>query len=130
MLNTITAALETKLKNFAVTNGYDVAYLGVSYTPTDQPYLRCFMLPSQTTTRGLPTSSLNDYRGIFQVDVLQPKGQGIVTARAIVDEVLAEFSKGSKQGDVFVEMSWAGTAFEDRESWAAIPVSIRYRAFL
>ena len=126
----IIAALETKLVNFAVANSYDVSVPDIKYTPGTDPYLESFILPAETGQGGLSATSYQEYQGIYQVNVVTPKGNGTADERVIVDALLTEFSKASTAGSVQIQKSWASGSFEREGSWRVVPVSIRYRAYL
>jgi hypothetical protein len=124
--NTILSALETKLNAFATTEGYTVAWPDVSSAPSGA-YLEGFLLPAETGFGGLAAGSFEDHQGIYQINVVTPKGGGTADERAMVDNVLTEFSKASKAGDVLIEKSWPSGAFEREDAYRVIPVSVRYR---
>ncbi len=127
MYSSIISALETKLVNFASTKGYDVAIPDMGYTPTTNAYIESFILPAENGFGGLASGSYQDYQGIYQVNVVTPKGGGTADERVMVQAVLNEFSKASKAGIVLIEKSWASGSFERESSWRVVPVSIRYR---
>ena len=124
----IIGAIETKLAAFATANTYPMAWPGVGFTPTDEPYLMGSFIPAETNDVGLAAGSANSYSGIYQVDVRIPKGTGTAVSRTMVDNLLTEFSRGSIYSGVITEKSWASGSFDVDESWYSVPVSIRYRS--
>lgn len=123
----ILTALETKLKAFADLNGYPVAWPDVDFTPSDQPYLEPFLILSEVGFGGLAAGSFEDNQGIYQINVVTPKGDGTIDQRVMVDAVLSEFSKASKAGAVLIERSWAGPTLEKTGAWNEVPVSVQIR---
>lgn len=127
----ILAALDTKLNTFAGANSYPVAWVGVAYTPDENPYLAPSFIPAQTGFGGLSAGSYQDYAGIYQIDVRTPKGRGMSDSRAITQAVLDEFSKASTTVfngvNVLIEQSWASSLFDIDGAWFSVPVSVRYR---
>lgn len=123
----ILTALETKLKAFADLNGYPVAWPDVEFTPNGQPYLEPFLILSEAGIGGLKAGSFQDNQGIYQVNVVTPKGGGTADQRAIVDAILSEFYKGSPAGGVIIEKAWAGSTLTRNDAWVFVPVSVQIR---
>ena len=128
MYNTILSALETKLSNFATAQGYEVAWPDIQFSPNGS-YLESFILPAETGQGGLSVGSYQEFEGIYQINVVTRKGNGTADSRAMVDAVLAEFSKGSMAGTLQIQKSWASGSFDRDESYFVVPVSVRYKVY-
>lgn len=126
MYNDILSALETKLQTFANSEGYDVSWPDVKFTPTGS-YLEPFILPAETATGGLTSGSYQDYAGIYQINVVTKKGAGTSDVRAMVENVLTEFNKAEAAGIVLIEKSWPSGSFDRDEAYFVVPISVRYR---
>lgn len=126
MYSEIISSLETKLNAFAIANNYDVSWPGVSFEPAGA-YLEAFLLPAETGTGGLKAGSFEDYRGIYQINVVTPMGGGTADMRAMIDSVLSEFAKATKAGDVLIEKSWVSGNIDRNQSFVVSPISVQYR---
>ena len=131
--NNLTGALETILRNFADTYNYPVAWPNISFDPAeDQIYLEAFLIPAPTVSVGVGYEDSQDYKGVYQVNVVYPKARQS-DYHITVDDVLRAFRRGTDHCvgglDVSIEQSWASVTVNKNDAWSFIPVSIRYRAF-
>lgn len=125
---TIRAALEAALASLAP--AIDTAWQNVPYTPvTGRPYQEAYLLPAEPDNRSMGDGSRQE-RGVFQVSLMYPPGQGTATAGARAEMIKALFHRGAsftKDGiTVQVERTPEiadGRADDDR--WM-VPVKIRY----
>ena len=91
----ISAALDSKLAEFAAANSVQVAYENNEYTPTvGTLYLRPTLLPADTLPIGIGFASALDHLGIYQVDVIAPIDNGKGVALAMADLVATAYPRG------------------------------------
>lgn len=125
----IRAALATQLN----TLGISTAWENSNFKPTaGQVYLAEALLPSETLSVGVSSTSSDNFGGIYQVLVYSPAGGGKGAAVAAAEQVVAAFPKGASltYSGVTVRILRASQnpALMDGERYV-IPVSINYRAF-
>lgn len=124
----IRAALATRLN----TLGLAVAWENSSFKPTaGQVYVAEALLPNETLSIGISSTSSDDFGGIYQVLVYAPAGAGKGAAVSAAEQVVAGFPKGAS-------LTYSGVTVRVlRTSQAAalmegdryvIPVSVTYRA--
>lgn len=133
MIENIQTALDSILKTWADAETIIVAWENIGrQTDIDVPHVASFLLPADTTGVGLADSDVQDYTGIYQVNVYVQKGDGTGSSRPLVDGLLNVFAKGTTvevDGQkTRIETSWRSSAV-DNEAWYVIPVSVRYRSF-
>jgi hypothetical protein len=127
-------ALTDHLDIFASNNSITVAKPGIPFAPSSAtPYLRAYIMPSMTEAMDV-AGLINEYRGVFQVNVFHPEGSGIITpyeTAALLTDHFASGTQVSHQATTFSILSppHIGPAIEE-PGWVMLPVSIRYRAFL
>ena len=125
---TIRAALESALASLAP--AIDTAWQNVSYTPvTGRPYQAAYLLPAEPDNRSLGDGSRQE-RGIFQVSLMYPPGQGTAAAGARAEMIKALFRRGASftKGDVTVQIERTpeiADGREDGDRWI-VPVKIRW----
>ena len=91
----ISAALDTKLSQFATANSVQVAYENSEFTPTvGTLYLRATHLPADSLPIGLSFTSALNHLGIYQVDVIAPVDKGKGAAFAMADLLVTAFPRG------------------------------------
>ncbi|HEX8610138.1 MAG TPA: phage tail terminator-like protein [Telluria sp.] len=124
----IRAALETALAS--IVPPIDTANQNFPYTPvTGQPYQAVYLLPAQPNNWAMGDASRQE-RGIFQISLQYPTGQGPTAAGARAETIRALFHRGAsftKDGiTVQVERTpEIGEGREDNGRWM-LPVRIRY----
>ncbi len=124
-------AIETKLAALATAKGIGVAYGVEPFKPqADQPYLRAFLLPSSTTCRYLGTDAL-EYRGIYQISVVTPKGQPQSVPEGLIAELNALLpldsflDQGAFEGQVVEPLAQGPVIPED--AVYTIPATLTYQ---
>jgi hypothetical protein len=127
MSASIMSALNGHLAQFATTENIPCAWEGVDFTPPAGAYLRAFLLPAQSRTIGVPDSSSDSHRGVFQVDAVYPAGQGWGPARTMAGKVCSHFRRKKLAGVKITDVS-EGPGTQDNGRYK-IPVSINYVAF-
>ena len=125
---TIRAALEAALASLAP--AIDTAWQNVPYTPvTGRPYQAAYLLPAEPDNHSMGDGSRQE-RGIFQVNLMFPPGQGTATAGARAEMIATLFRRGASftRDGITVQIERTpeisnGRAADDR--WM-VPVKIRY----
>ncbi|MGK9282009.1 phage tail terminator-like protein [Sinorhizobium meliloti] len=99
--------------------------------PLPPKYLRLAFLPNQTRQITMGNDP-QQKRGLFQVSVVWPVGQGIIGALDVADQVINHFKNQSLfASDVKITISsepWAAGPLQEGER-VHIPVTIPYIAF-
>lgn len=124
------AALDTQLSAYQNTN---VAWENTTFEPEEGVgYLRSFLLPAEPAAATIGVSGLDRVAGIYQVDVCEPKDGGNGALLRKVDEVIAQFARGSSVTSNGVTLtilrSWPGPAIA-RDSFYVVPVSVSWYTY-
>jgi hypothetical protein len=130
----IRSLLEARLNTWAKARNpvIRVAFQDVPFTPNaGETYLQCFVLPATTDSQMLEGGD-RLYRGVWQVTIVKPKGNGLGAALGIEDELVALFPNDlpltSGAFTVYIRSPMgSGPALTD-ELNTRIPVSCQYRA--
>jgi hypothetical protein len=110
-----------------------MAFPGLAYEPTDQPYFDVAHLPNVTLSPFVSGDSKR-LRGIHQVTVVYPTGAGIVPAYDLAGEIVDHFKKGTViLGTVdgepvkvqIISAPWAAGHLIDG-TWIRVPVTIPF----
>nr|WP_286948257.1 phage tail terminator-like protein [Pseudomonas sp. UBA6718] len=125
---------ENRLKTWAAARSpaLRIAYQDAPFTPVaGETYLECFVLPADTDSQDF-AGEHRLYRGVWQITIVKPKGNGLGAALGIEDELAALFPNSlmlsSGSFDLFIRSPMgAGPALVD-ELNTRIPVSCQYRA--
>lgn len=129
-IDRIQAALERHLAT--LTPAIDTAYENVTFTPvTGQPYQRVHMLVNRPVDRSL-SMDMKEERGIFQVSLFYPQGQGRGTAQRHAQAIQDLFSPVLElvEGDTMVSIydtPHIGSGAPDGDRWH-LPVSVFWRS--
>ena len=90
----ISSALDSQLNT--LTGQSPIAWENTAYIPVkDTLYLRPTILPASTIQAGLGTSGLDEYIGIYQIDIFAPAGKGRGEAEIKADAVADHFKRGT-----------------------------------
>lgn len=127
VFNDIQAALDTQL---ATITGTPIAFPNIPYTPSaDTTYLRASFLPADTVQSSLGTSGRDETNGVYQVDVVAPRGSG---RPSLPDTVADTFKRGTvltyNSRSLRVRSVSIGSAILDDE-WYFVPVSIDFQIY-
>lgn len=122
------AVLESALASIAP--AIETAWQNVPYTPVNgRPYQAAYLLPAEPDNHSMGDGSRQE-RGIFQVSLLYPSGQGTAAAGARAEMIAALFRRGASftKDGITVQIERTpeiadGRADDDR--WM-VPVKIRY----
>lgn len=129
--NLIDAALEQHL--LSLPDAPPIAWEDVAFTPiTGQAYLQVHHLRN-TPTDASVTQDMRRDRGILQVTVVHPAGQGKVEAVNLADKVAALFPIGFELaldgGRLTCLQHPAIASGYPDDGWYRVPVSIGWQAF-
>lgn len=124
-------AIEIKLMAWAAARAIRVANFEQGFEAgSDETYLRAFQLPAGTTCRYLGGEAY-EYSGVYQVSIICPAGQPLVTAETLVDElsslfrVDSELSRSGFEGLVTEPVEQGPTITES--ATYTVPASFTYR---
>lgn len=128
----IADALLWHLSQIALSPPRPIAWPGVRFTPAvGTPYLFAAHLPNMTTPTGLAFDAAREFRGLFQVSVFWPAGQGIVEPMELAGEVAAHFASGTRveRGGLVVEVNRPPEIAPpiEQPDWIQVPLTIRWR---
>lgn len=127
-------AIETRIATWAAARApaLAVAFENVAFTPVQgSPYLRVFLLPSDTDSSDL-AGSHRLYHGVYQVNIVAPSAGGPGVAEGIEDEIAALFPLNLRIAvpGLTVQVSspvTASSGVSDPTGYI-VPVSFQYRA--
>ena len=131
MSEAIMQAMNYKLSTFASSKGMLVAYENDLFTPPSGPYLRAFLLPSQTVAAAVGVSAYNTHRGHYQIDAVYPTNEGWGSCAEMAEDVRQYFKRGTKllSDALVIEGAYTGPGWRS-EGRYIIPVTVSYRAEL
>ena len=127
VFNDIQAALDTQLSTIT---DVAIAYPNIPYTPSaGTSYLRASFIPADTAQASLGSSGKDETNGVYQVDVVVPRGSG---RPSLVDTVADAFKRGTtltyNSRTLRVRSVSIGSAILDDE-WYFVPVSIDFQIY-
>lgn len=128
--NDIRSALENHLYVLANSESLMVAWDGQSYSVSDGEYLRPTFLPGETVQQSLGSSGMDSISGVFQIDVITPKGS---PRSRTPDEIADHFRRGLTLTEgrtrVRLRTTSISTTTHD-EAWSITPVSVSCDTYL
>lgn len=129
--NLIDAALEGHL--LTLPGAPSIAWEDVAFTPkTGQAYLQVHQLRNTPVDESI-TQDMRRDRGILQVTVVHPAGQGKVAALNLANKVAALFPLGLEldtgAGTVVTTSHPAIASGYPDEGWYRVPISIYWKAY-
>tara|TARA_B110000046_G_scaffold61020_1_gene68614 strand:+ start:642 stop:1058 length:417 start_codon:yes stop_codon:yes gene_type:complete len=90
----ISSALDLRLNT--LTGQSPIAWENTAYIPVkDTLYLRPTILPALTLQAGLGVNGIDEYIGIYQIDIFAPAGKGRGEAEIKADAVADHFKRGT-----------------------------------
>jgi len=126
----ISGALDSRLNTLSGSS--PVAWENIAFKPTKTAlYLRPTHLPAPTEQAALGNNGIDQYIGIYQIDIFAPAGKGKGAAETKADAIADHFKRGTDllYNGVYVRLGNvsrnAGLIDEDR---FVISVSINYMA--
>lgn len=125
--NDVQAALDTKLKTLS---GTPVAFPNVPYKPqAGTIYVRASFLPTETVQVSLGATGKDETNGIYQIDVVAPRGSG---RPQLLDTVADLFKRGTvltyNSINVRVRSVSMAPAILDDE-WYFVPISVNFQTY-
>ncbi len=124
-------AIEIKLMAWATARPIRVANFEEGFEAgSGETYLRAYLLPASTTCRYLGGDAY-EYTGVYQVSIVCPAGQALVTAEELVDELSSVFradspvSRNGFEGLVTEPVEQGPTITES--ATYTVPTSFTYR---
>lgn len=126
--NDIQAAFDTKL---GASVSDPVAYPNIPYEPSaGTVYIRPTFLPAETTQASLGATGKDETNGIYQIEVVVPRGSG---RPQTVDTVADAFKRGTvltyNGVNVRVRSVSIGVALVTDTAWYSVPVSVNFQTF-
>lgn len=127
IFNDIQAALDTKL---ATLTGVPIAYPNTPYKPqAGTAYVRASFIPNETLQASLGSTGKDETLGIYQVDVVVPRGSG---RPQLLDTVADLFKRGTVLTYNGVNLrirsvSMASAILEDE--WYFVPISVNFQTY-
>lgn len=126
--NDMQAALDTKL---AASVSDPVAYPNIPYEPvTGTVYIKPTFIPTETSQASLGATGLDETNGIYQIEVIVPRGSGRPQA---VDSIADAFKRGTvlTYNDVKLRIRSVsiGLAIATDTAWYSVPVSVNFQLF-
>jgi len=127
----IAELLESRLALWAEAQGLPVAYENIAFNPSDGPYLESHVMPATTEAIDLSRQA-KVMRGVYQVNVVVPAGDGKSDAGRIADGIIETFPEGQEMsdGELTCYINSVPSAFPAITSDInyTVPVSMSYRA--
>ncbi len=131
MSEVIMQAMNERVSVFASSKGMPVAYENDLFTPPSGPYLRAFLLPSQTVAAAVGVNAYNTHRGHYQVDAVYPANEGWGPCAEMAEDVRQYFKRGTRllTNALVIDGAYTGPGWRE-EGRYIIPVTVSYRAEL
>lgn len=127
----IAELLESRLADWADSQGLPVAYANIAFDPPPGIYLESHVMPAATEAIDLSRRA-QVFRGVFQINVVVPAGDGKRDGSKIAESIIALFPEGQEmsEGDFSCYINSAPSAFSaiPNDISYTIPVSMSYRA--
>ena len=124
-MSVIHAALNARLDTLSLPTAWE----NKSFDPPEgELWIRETFMPAEKRASAMGTSSQNRNRGIYQVDVFRPLGEGSGEAEEAVETIENLFKRGTVIGSGITIESASRLAGRKSEPWYMVPVIIRYRA--
>jgi len=127
----ITQLLEARLGNWAETQGLQVAFDNIGFTPPDDIYLESHVMPATTTAIDLSRKA-KVFRGVYQINVIAPAGTGKSAGGSIAEQLIDLFPENQEMSDgeltCFINSAPSAFAGISTDTSYTIPVSMSYRA--
>jgi hypothetical protein len=118
-----------RLKIATITSYY-CAFENESYKPKEgEPYLRSWFLPAGVRPVSIDyDDAVDDYTGLFQVNVYAPENEGTALSNTICEAVESLFKRGTVLSCAVIDRQPERGTGRNQGGWWVIPISIYYRA--
>jgi hypothetical protein len=130
----INTALSVRLAEIQTAGVPPIAYENAEYTPVEGTlYLRESFLPNIKDAVGVAHTSADDYEGLYQVSVMDGRGDRRFDAQEQARLISLHFPRGAEYtyNGVTVKITGARLASAITEDgWYQIPVTISWRALV
>jgi len=90
----VTKALFDHLAGLTTSPATETSWPNVNFEPTAYPYKRANVIPTRPG-RASESGDLKRHVGIFQVDVVSRKGDGVMTSHEIAGQIIDRFKQGA-----------------------------------
>lgn len=121
----IRSFFENKVKTYATSKSFQVAYEGVPFTKPDGTWIECRMMPSPVYNRNC-AANRKIFQGFFQINIYVKDGGGSRAIETIADEISALFPIVPKQVVSIEQFPNTMPALTDG-IWRVKPIRINYR---
>lgn len=130
----INTALSVRLAELQTAGVPPIAYENAEYTPVEGTlYLRESFLPNIKDAVGVAHTSADDYEGLYQVSVMDGRGDRRFDAQEQARLISLHFPRGAEYTYNGVTVKITGTRLASaitEEGWYQIPVTISWRALV
>ena len=130
----INTALSVRLAELQTAGVPPIAYENAEYTPVEGTlYLRESFLPNIKDAVGVAHTSADDYEGLYQVSVMDGRGDRRFDAQEQARLISLHFPRGAEYTYNGVTVKITGTRLASaitEDGWYQIPVTISWRALV
>ena len=130
----INTALSVRLAEIQTAGVPPIAYENAEYTPVEGTlYLRESFLPNIKDAVGVAHTSADDYEGLYQVSVMDGRGDRRFDAQEQARLISLHFPRGAEYSYNGVTVKITGTRLASaitEDGWYQIPVTISWRALV
>lgn len=130
----INTALSVRLAELQTAGVPPIAYENAEYTPVEGSlYLRESFLPNIKDAVGVAHTSADDYEGLYQVSVMDGRGDRRFDAQEQARLISLHFPRGAEYTYNGVTVKITGTRLASAitgDGWYQIPVTISWRALV
>jgi hypothetical protein len=126
MQGDIAAGLDGYFQGFPAGDA-DVVFEGVTYRPTEgRAFLTTRLSAYNRTAPGYGADSVINEDGSYQININRPASEGTVTARAVADQLVTYFKRGtliiSPAGARIIIMISTAMPAQESGNWMLVPV--------
>lgn len=130
----INTALSVRLAELQTAGVPPIAYENAEYAPVEGAlYLRESFLPNIKDAVGVAHTSADDYEGLYQVSVMDGRGDRRFDAQEQARLISLHFPRGAEYTYNGVKVKITGTRLASaitEDGWYQIPVTISWRAIV
>jgi hypothetical protein len=130
----INTALSVRLAEIQTDGEPPIAYENAEYTPVEGTlYLQESFLPNIKDAVGMAHTSADDYEGLYQVSVMDGRGDRRFAAQEQARLISLHFPRGAEYTYNGVTVKITGTRISSaitEDGWYQIPVTVSWRAIV